>query len=199
MGLKDWLAKNVSGPSGYGEVMAREAVKNGLAFGRTLYLSHWTRDTASVQFVCENEQHMRSEGFTPYCTDPLNRPPMQDSSELSRHTRIAGVAFATQCSITAASNFMQRPNASAFNRSMGASSKQELLKSNIGITADDIMQYLRIATPESGVTTVLNMTKPGEGDVLSLFLAEASKKGRGAVSFQRSGVVGFLIGVQLLD
>jgi len=83
---------------------------------------------------------------------------------------------------------------------MGASSKQELLKSNIGITADDIMQYLRIATPESGVTTVLNMTKPGEGDVLSLFLAEASKKGRGAVSFQRSGVVGFdLMAVPLAE
>src|SRR5260370_22200837 len=115
---------------------------------------------------------MRTVGFTPYGTDPLNRPPMQDSSELSRLTRIAGVAFATQCSITAASNFLQRPNASAFNRSMCASSKQELLKSNIGITADDIMQYLRIATPESGATTVLNRTKPGEGDCLSVFIAQ---------------------------
>ena len=141
MGLKDWVAKNVSGPSGYGDVMAREAVKNGLAFGRILYLSHGTRAAASDSFVCEDEQQMKSEGFTPYCADPLNQPPMEDSSELSRHSRIAGIAFASQCTITAASNFMQRANASAFNRSMGATNKQELLRLNIGITAEEILQY----------------------------------------------------------
>ena len=43
MGLRDWLAGNVAGPSAYGSVMGREAVKNGIVLGRTLYLSHGTR------------------------------------------------------------------------------------------------------------------------------------------------------------
>ena len=43
MGLRDWLARNAAGPCAYGSVMGREAVKNGIVLGRTLYLSHGTR------------------------------------------------------------------------------------------------------------------------------------------------------------
>jgi hypothetical protein len=39
VGVKDWLAKR-AGVGAYGEVMGREAVKNGL--GRWLYLGHGT-------------------------------------------------------------------------------------------------------------------------------------------------------------
>ena len=134
MGLKDWLAGSVAGPSGYGAVMARESIKNGLALGRFLYLGHGTRSTIADLFVCEDEVHMRSSGFVPYCTDDLNRPPMEDSSDLSKHTRIAGIAFASQCSITAASNFMNPANGSAFNRSLGGNVKQQLIDPAIGIT-----------------------------------------------------------------
>lgn len=192
MGLRDWLAKNVAGPSGYGETMAREAVKNGLAVGRTLYLGHGTRTAASSLVVCADENHMKSEGFQPYCLEPLNPPPMEDASKLSKHTRIAGIAFATQCIMTAASNFMKTENADVFNRSMGASAKRELLKLDIGITVEHVLQYLRLLTLGDGIRTVLDVEEPGTGDVLSLLLAEVSKNGSsGAVVFQRRGAIGF--------
>lgn len=199
MGLKDWIAKNVAGASGYGMAMGLEVVTNGLALGRTLYLGHGTRAMASDVVVFEDDDHMRSEGFTLYCTDPLNRPPMEDSSELSRHTRVAGIAFAATCTFTAASNFMKEANASAFTRSMGDRVRAELDKLKLGITHDLLDHYNRL--PRPGIATVLNMEKPGTNDLLSVFLQEVRKHGRdGVVGFQRRGVLGFdLIAIPLAE
>lgn len=77
MGLRNCMAKNLAGVSGYGSTMGREAVKNGLALGRTLYVGHGTRATASTVFVFEDSHEMEAAGFTPYCTDPMNRPDEQ--------------------------------------------------------------------------------------------------------------------------
>src|SRR5271157_201950 len=107
MGLKDWLAKNVAGASAYGEVMGRECVKNGIALGRILYLGHATRATPSVRFVFKDSEEMQSNGFDLYCKDPLHRPAMEDSSELSKLTRVVGIAFSVEVTLTAASNFMR--------------------------------------------------------------------------------------------
>ena len=118
MGLKDWLGKK-AGSSGYGETMGREAVKNGIALGRVLYMGHGTRGTASSALVFENEDEMASAGFDLYCTDLLHQPPMEDSSELSKHTRAAGITFAATCAIVSAFSCMTEANAGMFCQSMG--------------------------------------------------------------------------------
>src|SRR5712691_3179798 len=143
MGLKDWLAKSAR-VGAYGGVMGREAVKNGLALGRTLYLGHGTRATASDNFVFEDEDHMKPEGFTLYCADPLHMPPAEDSSELSKQTRAAGIALAAHCSITAAYNFMKEANADTFSRHMGDSTCTEMRQLNLDITFDIVNHYLRL-------------------------------------------------------
>jgi hypothetical protein len=185
------MAKNVVGVSGYGAAMGREAVKNGIVLGRTLYLGHGTRAKASNAYVFEDEGLMRSEDFEPYCMDMIHRPPMEDSSELSKHSRTAGIAFATHCALTASSNFMQEANVHAFHRSLGSGTKEELLKLGLGITFDHILHYLGLPTPP-GVTQVVSFEEPGTSDLLGVVLREVAAQVRDrAVVFQRAGSLGF--------
>lgn len=190
MGLKDWLAANVAGASGYGNAMGRQTVENGLALGRVLYLGHGTRSSPGGSTVFENSAEMEAAGFTLYCPDPLNRPPMEDSSELSRQARAAGVALATQCAITAAYNFMKDKNATAFSRSLGESTRIELQRLDSPVTADLILRYLKLPRPTAAIR-VVNLEQPGTDDILSVFLKELARSGSGTVSFQRRGVLGF--------
>jgi len=191
MGLRDWLAKNVSGVSGYGETMGREAVKNGIAVGRVLYLGHGTSSHHSDVFIYESIDELKAAGYEPYCGNDLQRPPMQDSSKLSIQARACGVAFAVQCCMTAAQNFMQPSNAANFNRSMGAGSKQEFENQRSAVTSDMVLEYLRLPRPD-GLSKVLNVDDPGSNDLFGAFLLALSRQGDGrAVAFPKTGVLGF--------
>jgi hypothetical protein len=196
MGLKDWLVKNTLGVTGYGDALGREVVTNGIALGRTLYLGHGTRPMACDAFVFEDSNHLVAEGFTLYCPDPLHSPPNEDTSPLSLHTRCAGLAFAAFCTFTAASNFMKTDNSSAFARSLGSSTYAALR--NLGMSTA-LLDHYNDLVKASGALKTLNIEKPGTGDLLSMFLREAStQNGGGAVGFQRSGILGFdLIAVPL--
>jgi hypothetical protein len=104
---------------------------------------------------------------------------------------MAGIAFATQCCMTAASNFMQGRNASEFNRSLGPTTRDELLKLDAGITIQGVLHYLNLPLPDE-IRRVLNLDTPGSGDQLHYFPAEVAKQGGGsAVAFQRRGALGF--------
>jgi hypothetical protein len=189
MGLKDWLAKNVAGASAYGEVMGRECVKNGIALGRTLYLGHGTRAAPSDRYVFEDGEEMQSNGFELYCKDPLNKPAMEDASELSLQTCAAGVAFAIKLAFTVVENAMRnKANREDFYRSVAAESEKALL--NSGITMERVSHFIHLPRPE-GVSRIL-AEKPGTNDLLGVYLAELSKTiGSGCVGFQRTGILGF--------
>jgi len=191
VGLKDWLAKNVAGVSTYGEVMGRECVKNGIVLGRVLYLSHGTSATPTQRFVFTDGEEMQSIGFELYCKDPLNKPALEDSSELSKQTRTAGIAFATQLCLTASSNFMRNDtNRRDFHRSLGTSTKAEVIAQNSGIEMEGVMRFLRLPTEET--SKVLNMEDPGIRDTLGGYLQDLSKqKSYGSVAFQQKGILGF--------
>jgi hypothetical protein len=190
MGLKDWLAKNVAGPSGYGQVMGREGVKNGLALGRVLYLGHGTRRTPYEASVIEDVDQMAAEGFRVYCSDPRHKPPMEDSSSLSVHTRAAGIAFAAQLAVTAAENhFSRQENFRQFCRSLGSGTRAELDELRSVVTSELVLHYLDL--PVAIGSTVLNLENPGTEDRLAVFLGEVSKQVGYAVAFQRGGVLGF--------
>jgi len=196
MGIKDWLAKN-AGVAAYGAVMGREAVKNGLALGRCLYLGHGTHATASGVLVFEDDDQMKAKGFTLYCPDPMDPPPLEDPSELSKHTRAAGVAFATTCTVLAACSVMNEVNASAFIQSMGSAVRMELRLVSPVITPDLLNSYSSLPNPTE---IILDLERPGTQDLLGVFVEEVVKKsGTGPVGFQRSGVMGFdAIAVPLL-
>jgi hypothetical protein len=190
MGLRDWAAKNVAGPSAYGEVMGREAVKNGLAVGRTIYWGHGTGGH-SEQLVCEDENEMISLGFNPYWLDATTVPPvMEDSSELSRQTRIAGIALAAQLNITCMQNFFKDSNNKAeFGRGLVRSLKTELPQLGIAITFPDAAAYTQLPVPDH-ITKVVNVGKAGTDDEFSIYLREIRRR-TGSVCFRRTGPAGF--------
>jgi hypothetical protein len=191
MGLKEWLAKNVAGVSGYGSTMGLEVVKNGRALGRTLYLGHGTRAMASGAVVFENQAEMLAAGFSAYCADPASvyddpasTPPMEDASNLSRHLRALGISFAAACSFRAAHVVMKKANATSFSQSMFRSMSGRL---SSGITPDLLTDYMGIEHE-----CLLNLEKPGTNDTLFAWLEHAvNKSGAGAIGFQRSGPLGF--------
>lgn len=189
MGLKDLIAGNIAGPSGFGSFMGRQAIEAGLGLGRTLYLGHSTRLNGTGMFIFDSEDEMKLQQFQPYCLSLLNRPPSEDPSVLSKHARIVSLAIAVQCTMTAASHFMKPPNASTFNRSLGASTRDALHNLNNGITAEDVLTYLNVPVPDS--TAIINTERPGFEDALSLYLAEAVRKAGAAIGFQRGGILGF--------
>jgi hypothetical protein len=188
MGLKDWLTKR-SGPTGYGDAMGRQAVENGIALGRFLFLGHGTHPKRSSVSVFEDEDKLRTAGFSLYCTNAQSSPPAENSSDLYRQTRAAGIALAVRCSIAAAYNFMREGNASAFSRSMGQSTRDAMERQNLDITSDMVMRYLRLQLP-AGVTHILNFDTPGTGDAFGLYLDEIRKNDE-RVAFRRTGVLGF--------
>lgn len=191
MSLKDWLAKGVSGVSGYGEAMGREAVRNGLAVGRVLYLGHGIRTNRSDIFIYENADELKAAGFGLYCRDNLQRPPAEDYSSLSVKARACGVAFAVQCCVIAAQNFMQPSNAASFNRGLGAGNRQEFENQRCPVTSDMVLEYLRLPRAD-GLSKVLNFDNPGSGDLLGVFLETLTHEANDrAVAFPKTGVLGF--------
>ena len=192
MGIKDWLAKNVAGVSTYGEVMGRECVKSGIALGRVFYLGHGTRSGSLQQFAFRDSEEMESNGLTLYCKDSLNRPALEDSSELSKQTRAAGIAFAVQVCLMASTNFMQNDtNRRDFHRSLGAGTKGELLTLGSDVGMERVLHFVNLP-PAAGVSKALNMEEPGTGDLLGNYLEGLSGQGsNGKVGFQREGVLGF--------
>jgi hypothetical protein len=135
MGLTNWMGKNLAGVSGYGSTMGREAVNNGFALARVLYLGHGKRSAAPEACLFDSSNEMKAAGFTPYCTDPTNKPSLEDATDLSKHITVVGVTFAATCAFTGAYNYMQRENASSFTHSLGGSVRAELDRLNSGITA----------------------------------------------------------------
>ena len=139
----------------------------------------------------EDDVAMSAAGFTVCHPDPLNLPTADDSSELSKQTRIAGVAFASQCAIIAASNFMRASNADLFNRSLGDTVRNGLSQSDLPFSFADVTRYLRLLRPGT-VKRVLNPQEPGEDDFLRLIMEEIARSCcDGAIAFSRTGSLGF--------
>jgi hypothetical protein len=121
----------------------------------------------------------------------MNRPPLEDASELSKHVRVAGIIFAATCAFTAAFSSMKKANARSFTQSVQRSIVTEIGQLNSGITSDLLDHYNKLPRP-AGITDVLNLKKPGTSDLLSVLLEEAVNQSRaGAVGFQRTGSLGF--------
>jgi hypothetical protein len=191
MGLKNWLAKNVAGIGAYGGVIGREGSKNGLALGRTLYLGHGTHTGKPSSCVFENTESMSSDGFSVYCSDPTRMPPNEDSSQLSILTRAAGVGFAARVASNTANCFSNAENMRTFRRSLAASTALYLEQNSPDVPMELLLNFMNQEVSPT-VTKVLDLKRPGTGDLFGTVLIEVSNQHKGAsVGFQRRGVLGF--------
>jgi hypothetical protein len=190
MGLRDFLGKK-AGASGYGSILGRSAVENGIAIGRIIYLGHGTRDsdTTSTYRVFDSAEQMQTEGFALYCHDELHRPPAENQSELSVHCRAAGIAYATQVATSPAWSFSTL-NREEFLINMERTIWTTLTELNTGVQPILFHHYTNLRGP--GYSKLLNLESPGTGDVLDLYLSEVSKHSFSqSVGFLRFGTLGF--------
>ena len=191
MGLKDWFAKDAPGAGAYGESIGRSTAENGLALGRVLYLAHGTYSGTAKSWVFEDAESMVAEGYSVYCKNASEKPPMEDRSNLSILTRAAGIAFAAKIAMNAAQCFSKQENIRNFNRSIGAANASYVSQHSSEVPMALVTQFVHLAAP-STVTMILNLREPGTGDMFGVFLKEiANQNHGGAVGFQRSGLVGF--------
>lgn len=191
MGLKDWVAKNVAGAGAYGDSMGRSTAENGLALGRTLYVGHGISEQRTSIVVFDDAKSMLARGFKLYCTDSTTLPPSEDSSQLSLLTRAAGVAFAARVAMNVAQCFRTDENTTKFRRSLGASNAAYVGRHSPDLPMELVMHFVRMDAPKN-VTQMLDLMRPGSGDLLGAILLEISRQLRtGSVGFRRTGVVGF--------
>ena len=191
MGLKNWLARSVAGVDGYGNTMGRSTGENGLALGRTLYLGHGKSERKTIDCVFENAESMVKQGFDLYCRDSSKLAPAADSSNLSVLTRTAGVAFATTIAMNTANCFSNPENIRSFCRSIGSSNAAYLKEASPDIPMELFTQFLKIEVPPS-VTKLVDLDRPGSGDLFGVYLLEISKRsGLASIGFQRRGILGF--------
>jgi hypothetical protein len=72
MGLKDWFAKNVAGPNGYGGALGRTAREAGSALGNAVFSSHGKKIGNGSTVIFDTVSEMHAAGFDPYSTIPQN-------------------------------------------------------------------------------------------------------------------------------
>ena len=190
MGLRDWLGKQV-GASGYGNAIGESVIENGLAVGRTIFLGHGLRPGwPDHSRIFDDGAQMEGEGFQPYCKDPLNRPPLEDKSELSKQSRALGIALASRIGMAATKNFFRdSARREEFNRSLGQRVRDTLGTHSSDFSFEEVLRYVKIPTD---VRVALNLENPGTDDLLGVFLEELGNHGGvNTVGFQRGGVLGF--------
>jgi hypothetical protein len=112
-------------------------------------------------------------------------PPVEDSSELSKETRAAGIAFAAFCTSDAGCSFMKKANLDTFVESMGIAAMTEMRRLNLDVTCEMFCHYYCLPFPP-GLDLILDLEKPGTNDALSVFLQEIHKQNR-MVGFRRGG------------
>jgi hypothetical protein len=171
MGIRELLGR-ASGPPGFGSAFGRSVVENGLGIGKTLYLGHGRCKSGSdgIARIFENSERMIAAGYELYCPDVTNRPAMEDSSALSVHSRTIGIALATHLAIFCSRFFKDEDNKSAFNRSLGQSTSDELHRMNCGVTVELFKKYTYMSLPAP--LKLVNKEAPGRDDLLGFYLEQ---------------------------
>lgn len=197
MGLKDWFAKNVAGPTGYGQALGRPAREAGSALGNALFSSHGSKPGNASITIFDTMPDMQSAGFEPYSPTPrkIELTSLDGADQtLLKSLHIAMISFVFVVNSNAALQYMRRDNTSKFRNGLGPS----LLQSTVdcGLFGDvesaraAVMSYVT-ALPQ--IQTVLNMERPGSEDLLEHFIRKATRASgnNSQYAFVRSGFTGF--------
>jgi hypothetical protein len=197
MGLNDWLAKNVSGPKGYGVALGRPAREAGSALGNAVFSSHGKKTETGPIVIFDNVSEMQTAGFDPYSTTPqsIELTSLNEAEQsLLKNLHVAMISFVFIVNSNAALQYMRRDNTSKFRNGLGPSLLQSSVDCGLFDKVDSaraaVMSYVTSLPP---ITSVLNMERPGSEDLLEHFICRAVKASGNfsQYAFVRSGFTGF--------
>ena len=197
MGLKDLLGR-MAGSQSYGSAMGRQAWEGGSALANMVFMSHGTGPKAQTA-IFDTAEEMRAVGFNPRYAE-ITRIELSTLSPeeqlLFRSLQIAMVSFAFIASSNGALQNMRRDNTSKFRHGLGPSVLSSMVDSGLCDRTEtaqaELLSYAN-AVSSAGASTVLNLEKPGAGDLLEHFIlrAVAASQLASGYAFARSGPTGF--------
>jgi hypothetical protein len=199
MGVKDWLARSVLGPQGYGSAMGRQAREGGSALANAVFLSHGSRPGGGPAAIFDTLPEMEAAGFKPRY-EGLSRLDITsltlDEQRFFKSLTMAMISYAFIVNSNGALQSMRRDNTSKFRNGLGPSLLQSTvdcgLFGDIEAARAALLSYIRL-TESSSISTILNKEKPASGDLLEHFIirsieASGAKAQYGVV---RTGITGF--------
>ena len=198
MGLNEWLGKT-AGPQSYGNAMGRQAWEGGSALANMVFMSHGTGPKERQTAVFDRAEEMRAAGFNPRYTE-ITEIVLGflscDEQLLLKSLQIAMVSFAFIVSSNGALQNMQRDNTSKFRNGLGPSLLRSMVYSGlcdrIETAQCEVLSYAN-AVSSAGASSVLNLEKPGAGDLLEHFIVRAvtAAPSKFGCAFVRTGPTGF--------
>ena len=199
MGVKDWFAGKVAGPQSYGDVMGRQARENGAALANVVFISHGTRRNVGATTIFDTAADMEAAGFTPRFTEIVKldlNSLTKDEQLVLRSLTTAMMSFAFIVSSNAALQYMTHDNTSKFRNGLGPSLLRSMVEcrlfDRIEAAQAEVVSYANSMDSKS-TSAVLNMERPGAGDVLEQFIVRAVELSGSRLQhgFKRTGVTGF--------
>lgn len=199
MGVKDWLAGTVAGPKGYGSAMGREARKGGSALANALFISHGTGPSGGQSIILDTPEEMIAAGFKPRSetTFKIVLDSLTDNERaLLKNLQVGMISYAFIVNSNGALQNMRRENTSKFRNGLGPAMLQSMvdcgLFSKYEDAQADVLSYIKLMNTISA-SAVLNMEKPGSGDVLERFIMKSVQtcESTSCYGFTRTGVTGF--------
>lgn len=212
MGLKNWLAGTIAGPKSYGGMMGREARLAGSGLANVVFISHGSRSIGGETGIFDTRAEMEAAGYKPRFTEIIKidlDSLTKDEELLFRSLQTAMISFAFIVIWNAALLLMRRENASKFRNGLVPSLLRSMVKcglfDRIETARTEMLpygnSYANRATSASA-STVLNMDRPGSGDILEEFVVRAVSVSGSTLhyGFTRTGLTGFdLIAVPLAE
>jgi len=179
MGLKDWIAGKVAGPQSYGDVLGRKARENGSVLANVLFMSHGTMAGEGPLAIFDSVEEMEAAGFEPRFEEITEMDPdslSEDERLLFKNLQTAMISFAFIVNSNGALQNMRRENTSKFRNGLGPSLLKSMVDSGLFgrfETAQAELLFYVDTVKAAPTSTVLNMDKPGSGDLLEHFIAKA--------------------------
>jgi hypothetical protein len=188
----------MAGPQSYGDAMGRQAWEDGSTLANMVFMSHGAGPKGRQTAMFDTAEEMRAAGFNPRypeITELALGSLSGDEQLLLKRLQITMVSFAFIVNSNGALQSMQKDNASKFLAGLGPSVLRSMVDSEFcdGIeTAQSEVLSEASSVSSAGSSTVLNLEKPGAGDLLEHFILKAviapSKSG---YAFVRAGPTGF--------
>jgi len=198
MGLKDLLGR-LAGPQSYGDAMGRQAWEGGSALANMVFISHGAGPSGRPAAIFDSAEEMRAAGFRPRyaeITEIVLGSLSREEQLLLRSLQTAMVSFAFIVNSNGALQNMQRDNTSKFRNGLGPSLLRSMVQSGlydkIEVAQTQLLSYAN-AVGSASASAVLNLEKPGAGDLLEHFILKAVTAVLTPHSyvFARSGPTGF--------
>lgn len=199
MGLKDWWAGNVAGPKTYGYCMGRQAREGGSALANVVFISHGARLTGGPPTIFDTQAEMEAAGYRPRFSEIVAidlGSLTKDEQLLYRSLQTVMISFAFIVNSNAALQYMRRENTSKFRSGLGPSLLRSMVEcglfDRIETAQTEVLSYASLVNSASA-STVLNLDKPGSGDVLEQFIVRAVAASGSTLhyGFTRTGLTGF--------